>query len=55
MAACRYGGRSTFVMDVKRPGFVQKSLDAMSEKARGVVVAPVHRSMVSDAGFRQDL
>lgn len=29
-----------FVADVKRSGFVQKSLDAMGDKAKGVVVAP---------------
>lgn len=29
-----------FVTDVKRSGFVQKSLDAMGDKAKGVVVAP---------------
>ena len=29
-----------FVSDVKQSGFVQKSLDAMGEKAKGVVVAP---------------
>ena len=29
-----------FVKDVKRSGFVQKSLDAMGDKAKGVVVAP---------------
>jgi polar amino acid transport system substrate-binding protein len=29
-----------FVSDVKQSGFVQKSLDAMGDKAKGVVVAP---------------
>ena len=36
----RDSGAKAFVTDVKRSGFVQKSLDAMGDKAKGVVVAP---------------